>query len=261
MRLTFCFPGGKTKALTFSYDDGFAPDERLVGIFNRHAMKGTFNLNACRCGTPEEAEVLRKRYAGHEIACHGKTHPFFERMPQMSFVEDVLEDRRTLEKLTGGIIRGMAYPFGTYDANVIRTLRALGIVYARTVKSTGKFNLPDDFLEWNPTCHHRENVMELADAFLASPYAALFYVWGHSFEFERNGNWHLMEELCAKLEGKPSVWYATNMEICDYVTAFRRIVTSADSRIVRNPSAQSVWLLNERNEPVEVKGGSEISLE
>ena len=146
MRLTFCFPGGKTKALTFSYDDGFAPDERLVGIFNRHAMKGTFNLNACRCGTPEEAEVLRKRYAGHEIACHGKTHPFFERMPQMSFVEDVLEDRRTLEKLTGGIIRGMAYPFGTYDANVIRTLRALGIVYARTVKSTGKFNLPDDFL-------------------------------------------------------------------------------------------------------------------
>ena len=243
MRLTFCFPGGKTKALTFSYDDGFAPDERLVGIFNRHAMKGTFNLNACRCGTPEEAEVLRKRYAGHEIACHGKTHPFFERMPQMSFVEDVLEDRRTLEKLTGGIIR------------------SLGIVYSRTVKSTGRFGFPDDFLEWNPTCHHRENVMELADAFLASPYAALFYVWGHSFEFERNGNWHLMEELCAKLEGKPSVWYATNMEIYDYVTAFRRIVTSADSRIVRNPSAQSVWLLNERNEPVEVKGGSEISLE
>ena len=263
MRLSFSFPEGKIKALTFSYDDGAAPDERLVEIFNRHGMKATFNLNAMRyLDKPEEkADYLKKLYAGHEIACHGKTHPFFERMPQMSFVEDVLEDRRTLEKLTGGIIRGMAYPFGTYDANVIRTLRALGIVYARTVKSTGKFNLPDDFLEWNPTCHHRENVMELADAFLASPYAALFYVWGHSFEFERNGNWHLMEELCAKLEGKPDVWYATNMEIYDCITAFRRLVTSADSRIVRNPSAQSVWLLNERNEPVEVKGGSEISLE
>ena len=100
MRLTFCFPGGKTKALTFSYDDGFAPDEKLVEIFNRHGMKATFNLNACRCGAPEEAERLKKRYAGHEIACHGKTHPFFERMPQMSFVLPLMPLRIPLFYLT-----------------------------------------------------------------------------------------------------------------------------------------------------------------
>ena len=261
MRLSFCFPEGKIKALTFSYDDGFAPDEKLVEIFNRFGMKATFNLNACRYqDNPEEkAEYLKRLYAGHEIACHGKTHPFFERLPQMSLVEEILEDRRALEQLTGKIINGMAYPYGTYDSNVIQTLRSLGIVYSRTVKSTGRFDFPDDFLEWNPTCHHRENVMELGEKFLATGYVSLFYVWGHSFEFEKNNNWDIMEQLCAKLSGKTDVWYATNLDIYNYITAFRRLESTVDARIVRNPSAQSVWLLNEKGVPVEIKGGCETS--
>ena len=40
-----CFPGGKHKVLTFSYDDGRQEDRRLVEIFNRYGMKGTFNIN------------------------------------------------------------------------------------------------------------------------------------------------------------------------------------------------------------------------
>ena len=66
MKLTFCFPEGKKKALTFSYDDGAKPDERLVGIFNRYNMKATFNLNAARYQeNPEEnATYLKKLYAG-----------------------------------------------------------------------------------------------------------------------------------------------------------------------------------------------------
>ena len=43
-----CFPGGKHKALTFSYDDGRIFDKRLIEIFNKNGMKGTFNLNAGR---------------------------------------------------------------------------------------------------------------------------------------------------------------------------------------------------------------------
>lgn len=262
MKLSFSFPEGKIKALTFSYDDGAAPDERLVEIFNRHGMKATFNLNAVhyRDKQEEKADYLKKLYAGHEIACHGKTHPFFERLPQMSLVEEILEDRRELEKLTGKIINGMAYPYGTYDSNVIQTLRSLGIVYSRTVKSTGRFGFPDDFLEWHPTCHHRENVAEVADRFLAAPYVSLFYVWGHSHEFERNNNWEIIENLCAKLEGKADIWYATNMKIYSYITAFRRLVTSADARIVRNPSAQSVWIFNEKGTLIELTGGSETRL-
>ena len=34
------FPGGKKKAMTFSYDDGVIQDRRLVELFNRYHVKG-----------------------------------------------------------------------------------------------------------------------------------------------------------------------------------------------------------------------------
>ena len=45
MRIYQAFPGGRAKALTMSYDDGKLADERLLEIFNRYGIKGTFNLN------------------------------------------------------------------------------------------------------------------------------------------------------------------------------------------------------------------------
>ena len=39
------FPGGKHKVLTFSYDDGKLEDRRLVEIFNKNGLRGTFNLH------------------------------------------------------------------------------------------------------------------------------------------------------------------------------------------------------------------------
>ena len=41
-----CFPGGKHKALTMSYDDGKEDDKRLVALFNKYGIKGTFHLNS-----------------------------------------------------------------------------------------------------------------------------------------------------------------------------------------------------------------------
>ena len=41
-----CFPLGKHKVLTMSYDDGKAADIRLTEIFRRYGIKGTFHLNA-----------------------------------------------------------------------------------------------------------------------------------------------------------------------------------------------------------------------
>ena len=45
MKVYTCFPGGKTKALTMSYDDGKLEDIRLLELFNKYSIKGTFNLN------------------------------------------------------------------------------------------------------------------------------------------------------------------------------------------------------------------------
>ena len=45
MRYVFMrYPGGLTKAVTFSYDDGVRQDRRLAELFTRCGMKATFNF-------------------------------------------------------------------------------------------------------------------------------------------------------------------------------------------------------------------------
>ena len=41
-----CFPEGKHKVLTMSFDDGRLEDRRLVDIFNRYGLKGTLHVNS-----------------------------------------------------------------------------------------------------------------------------------------------------------------------------------------------------------------------
>ena len=102
-----------------------------------------------------------------------------------------------------------------------------------------------------PTAHHdNPNIMDYVNKFtsldVSSRYIAsrgprLFYLWGHSFEFERNQNWDHLEEICKKLGGKEDVWYATNIEIHDYVEAYNRLQYSADGSTVYNPTLFDIW--------------------
>ena len=247
MGIRFLFPEGKDKALTFSYDDAQIYDRRLVSILNRHGMKGTFHLNSGTLDTEgfiTKAEI-RELYAGHEVACHAVTHPFFNQLSGGQAAVEIYEDRRRLEACWGRIVRGFSYPFGEFSDRLIDTARAMGIVYSRTVEDTMNFNLPSDFMLWHPTCHHDKVTDALAEDYLNPPEyrnLSLLYIWGHSFEFERNGNWEHLTHICELLQGRKDVWYATNMEIYEYVTAMRSLAVSADGTLVYNPSAVTLYL-------------------
>lgn len=248
---------GKRKVLTFSYDDGTTQDIRLIEIFNKYGLKGTFNVNSGafladsskRKGagrlTWDEAEKLFCNSA-HEVAVHTLTHPWIAEIKSHEVIKEVIEDRKNIEKHFGSIARGMAYPFGCYTAETLEVLKLCGVVYSRTVKSTHDFRFPENWLELHPTCHHGDaQLMTLADKFLneepAWDLCNMFYVWGHSFEFDTHNNWELIEEFAKKVSGKADVWYATNIEIYDYVKAYERLETSADNTIIFNPSAIPVW--------------------
>lgn len=259
-----CFPGGKHKVLTMSYDDGKAADRRLVETFNRYGVRGAFHLNAGLIGQGDRipAEELASLYAGHEVSAHTVTHPTIARSPREHLVHEVMEDRRRLERLVGYPVRGMSYPNGSHSAYVRDMLPHLGIEYARTVESSGGFGMPDDWLAWRPTCHHNQGLLELAEQFLAlqkRQYLYMMYVWGHSYEFDRQNNWDVIERFCEKIGGQDDIWYATNIEIVDYMEAFRRLRFSADGEFVWNPSSGSVWLSVE-GEIVEAKGGATTKL-
>lgn len=246
------FPSGKPKALTFSYDDGVREDVRLIDIFKKYGLYGTFNVNSGTFqngGNRLSAEEVKALYrpAGQELACHSLTHPFLERMPDDRVLFEVMEDRKNLEALTGEIIRGMAYPYGTYNARTVELLKAAGIKYCRTVTSTNDFRLPTNWLALTATCHHNgEKLFELADKFInETPYDRddgwLFYVWGHSYEFPQRDNWDRIEKFAEQVAGKEDVWYATNMQIYEYITAYRALEFSMDGKLAYNPTAIDVW--------------------
>lgn len=267
MKSYYCFPGGKAKALTMSYDDGKVQDKRLVAIFNKYGIKGTFNLNYGLFGEPPRmpAEEMVGLYDGHEIATHTMTHPTIERCPLVEVAEEILEDRKGLEKWSGRIVRGHAYPNGSYSEEIKQLFKQLGIAYGRVVETNPDFSLPKDPLEWKATCHHNDpKLMEYAKTFAEfqkSQYLKLMYVWGHSYEFDNNDNWNVIEEFCAYMGGRDDIWYATNIEIIDYLDAAKRLQYTADYTHVYNPSAISVWLKCSDAFYVEVPAGAFVDLE
>ncbi len=240
----YLFPGGKPKAVTFSYDDGTVSDRQLVKIFNKYNLKATFNINS-GMEYPEKLPVTeyRELYVSHEIAAHAEFHAGMERCAATDAIREVWNDRVNLEKICSYPVTGFAYPCGQYSDEVIAILRAAGIEYARTTECRYSARyIPDDFMRWHPTCHHRE-ALEHTDKFLQEkrPLLQIFNIYGHSYEFDRDDNWQLMEDICGKLAGQDDSWYATNIEICRYIKAVRALVAGANGGMLYNPTAQTVW--------------------
>lgn len=258
-----CFPSGKHKVLTMSYDDGKEEDRRLVSIFNQYGIKGTFHVNAgIKDAKRIPVEEYKNLYEGHEVSCHTYTHPTIARCPIEQVVRQVLDDRIALEKIMGYPIRGLSYPNGSYSKKIMEALPMLGIKYSRIVGNSDNFGMPTDFYEWKSTCHHNHNLLENAKEFISlnkKQYLYMMYVWGHSYEFTDKNNWELIEDFCKLTGNQEDIWYATNIEIVDYLEAYERLQFSADCSFVYNPSVQSVWL-SVNGEIVEIKGGQQVSL-
>lgn len=262
MNFRMRFPDGKKKALTLSYDDGVEQDIRLINIMKKNGLKGTFNLNSGLYRTDSTVyapgDVQRRLSekdaielytdSGMEVAVHGLNHPFLERIPENLCMAEIMKDRENLERQFGVMVRGAAYPYGTYSDRVIEIMKMAGIVYSRTTLSTGNFDIPQDWFRLNPTCHHINPALkDLAADFVEERrkdrgYPLLLYVWGHSYEFDKDDNWEVIERFASYIGGRRDIWYATNIEIHDYVEAYRQLVFSMDGKRVYNPTCQTIWL-------------------
>lgn len=248
------FPQNKRKAFTLSYDDGTIHDKRLVATMERYGIKGTLNINTANVGNGGEKMSWDEITAlasspSVEIAVHGYRHHSLAEVEPGVATYDVMKDREVLETHLGRIVRGMAYANGSVSDGVVEILRNCGIEYSRTTVSTEKLDVPKNFLRFDPTCHHNNpRLLELAREIVESEEQIyvwrnkplLFYVWGHSYEFARNDNWEILEELCRYMGGRDDIWYATNGEIVAYVNAFRALRWSHDQSIVHNPTATEV---------------------
>ncbi len=258
------FPQGKKKCVTMSYDDGTIHDRRLAEIFNKYGIKGTFHLNSGFLGHEGRltADELKTTLAGHEVSLHMLTHAFPTKIPDEVLIHEVIEDRKNLEAASGYIVKGMSYPYGDVSDEVVQKLKALGVVYSRTTHVTHGFGIPSDFMYWHGTCHHHD-ALEDSKRFIElinmkKDGMHLLYIWGHSYEFDRENNWEDIEEVCKILGGRDDIWYATNIEIYNYMTAVKRLEVSADMTMIHNPSAIPVWVSWDK-EPVEIGPGQTVT--
>ena len=254
------FPQGKSKALILSFDDGNVADKHLVKLMNEYGLVGTFHLNSNKLGTKNylTKEEVKSLYKGHEVSGHTANHPGLTSLSKIDVIYEVVEDRKELERLMGYPVRGMSYPFGNTNDFVVETITGLGIEYARTVGDTYNFNMPTDYLKWQPTIHlfgktnyipnDTENdkrelgqFYQLTSDFLKANSLALFYIWGHSWEYEGPGNkWAEVEKFFKMISQNPEIYYTTQIGLVDYINAFKNLKFSVDKNMVTNLSSIDV---------------------
>ncbi len=227
---------GKKKALTFSYDDGVTQDIRLIALLNKYGLKATFNLNSdllgksgCLTGgngvvvshNKVKASDVKYIYEGHEVAVHTLTHPNLTQIADdREVIRQVEKDRVQLSELCGYNVIGMAYPCGGIN-NDDRTAALIknetGVKYARALESNGRFYPQHNLYRFRSTTYHlaKDDMLRLAQHFLAADPSdpMIFYIWGHSYEFDFENTWDWFEEFCQLVSGRDDVFYGTNKEI------------------------------------------------
>ena len=255
------FPQANRRIVTFSYDDG-KNDAALIELFNKYNVKATFHLNGENLDDQTIAE-MRELYKGHEISCHTANHGYPTGMAPITITTETLNNRKLLEKIAQYPVVGMSYPCGAYNSATIEAMRSCGIVYSRTIKNTMSFLLPLDFMEWHPSCHHKD-ALSICDIFLRNLdsrwFAPLFYIWGHAVEFQTEEQWNVMIQILEKLSNNEKIWYATNMEIYRYVTAQRNLVISADETMFYNPSDIDVWVEKDKTQVIMIPAGETVRI-
>lgn len=222
------------KAFTLSFDDGVLQDRRFIDIINKYDLKCTFNLNSgffggkntlIRSGVTvghdkvDKSEV-KALYAGHEIAAHTRTHPGLIALSEKDIISQVEDDRIALSEICGYEVVGMAYPGGgkNHDDRVVDVIKNnTGVKYARTILTTGTFDVPSDLYRIHPTVYHidMDDMERCAERFidLDPDELSVFYVWGHTYEFDISNTWDRFERFCKLISGKSDIFYGTNKDI------------------------------------------------
>lgn len=282
LKIEMLFPGGKSKALILSYDDGSKHDRQLVQLMNKHHLVGTFHLNSNQLGTNNYFDYLNKDeiidlYKGHEVSVHTANHPNLPDISRIDVIYEVLEDRKELERLVGYPVRGMAYPFGNTNDAVIDAMKGLGIEYARTVGDTYNFKIPNDFLRWQPTIHQfakaywepnqpEKDAQELTqfykviDDFLQTKELAILDIWGHSWEMGADKKkWDETDKFFTLLSNNKYVHYSTQIALVDYINAYRNLKFTVAKNYVTNSAAFSIFI-KINTQIFELKAGSTTKL-
>lgn len=269
----FTYPNGLSKALVLSYDDGPIQDVKLAQLFDAHRLVGTFNLNSGYLGTVkgwplENGDTVYQRYVprdsliqifgNHEVAAHGEFHQNFLDIDHDAVRAELQADLDVLPALIGKPVVSMAYPFGACNKAIAELATEVGLLNGRTINDTHGFELPTDFMLWDPTTHD-SRALEHADDYLAldQPSLSLFYVWGHAWELDDEARWNNMRTFCEKMGKAEDIWFVGHGTLTQYLLALDR-VEQTEQGLYNPKDNPTVWIRSSQ-QVVAVAPGTSVS--
>lgn len=236
-------------AVTTSWDDGDAFDERLAEQLDRYGVKGTFYLPRIHRSRPLSRTAIRSLGERHEIGAHTLSHPDLRKLSRAEKKLEVGGSKDWLENWLGQDVLSFCYPFGHFDAETTAVVHECGFKVARTVKQ-GQIAFSTNPLEMATTLHvypmpfqksgpHSYDWPQLfrplrrrAPTFrrlgvpihafrswealaivtfeIARAKGDVFHLWGHSWEIDKYDMWLPLARVLDHIGGRADCRYETN---------------------------------------------------
>lgn len=94
---------------------------------------------------------------------------------------------------------------------------------------------------WNPTISHRDpKLFETLDIFVHTEQELpVFYLWGHSYEFENQNNWEIIEKFAKMISEDNSIAFLCNLDVVEYLQAMKKVEITEQTIV--NPTDKSLW--------------------
>ncbi len=114
------------KLLSISFDAAWGNEDtqELIDILDRYGVKATFFVvGAWADKYPESVKALHD--AGHEVMNHSNTHAHYPQLSVEEITADLTACNDKIEAITGVRPTLVRLPYGDYDDNAVRAVRAL----------------------------------------------------------------------------------------------------------------------------------------
>lgn len=181
-----------------SWDDWCEENWRIAELLKKYNLPGVFYLPLNF--TPwREAKKLEKM--GFRIECHSASHPpdLKKLTPGEKWME-IVNAKKTLEKLLNHSVISYCYPRGRYDDDCVELVKEAGYMEARTTQVL-QTSYKDPFrkpttIHWYQRVEYKDvPILETAKRWfdLAIEQDGYFHLWAHGWELTKMGEWNNIE--------------------------------------------------------------------
>lgn len=128
-----------SRPVVITFDDGHESNYTMATpILKKYGYTATeFVVTGTvgkRKGILTKNELLAMQKSGiWDIESHSVDHPHLAQLPQKKVVYELTQSKKTLEKLLGKPVQFFCYPYGSYNRQVVKDVKAAGYVLATTV--------------------------------------------------------------------------------------------------------------------------------